>query len=116
MVRSVGANTGQTTTLTTTGKIQNQTPVGPPVIDPVPNIIHLRGNDLIVTTLTGFASRSAGPASCASTRPAARPTLIPGLTAAIDAAPLGHGANDPLLTRRVQHEPCCSRRQAVCAW
>lgn len=98
VVRSVDANTGQTTTLSTIGKVQNPTPVGPPVVDPVPDSIHLRGNDLVVTTLTGFPFPS-GRASVlrVATAGGATDTLVSGLTAAIDAAPLGAGANDPLL-------------------
>ena len=98
VVRSVDANTGQTTTLSTIGKVQNPTPVGPPVIDPVPDSIHLRGNDLVVTTLTGFPFPS-GQASVlrVNTSGGATSTLVSGLTSAIDAAPLGDGANDPLL-------------------
>ena len=98
VVRSVDANTGQTTTLTTIGKVQNPLPMGAPVIDPVPDSIHLRGNDLVVTTLTGFPFPS-GQASVlrVNTSGGATTTLVAGLTAAIDSAPLGNGANDPLL-------------------
>lgn len=98
VVRRVDANTGQTTTLSTIGKVQNPTPVGPPVIDPVPDSIHLRGNDLVVTTLTGFPF-PVGRASVLSvnTVGGATSTLIPGLTSAIDSAPLGNGPNDPLV-------------------
>lgn len=98
VVRRVDANTGETSTLSVIGKIPNPTPVGPPVIDPVPDSIHLRGNDLVVTTLTGFPF----PGGAASvlridTNGGAVQPLVTGLTAAIDSAPLGNGANDPLL-------------------
>jgi hypothetical protein len=98
VVRRVDANTGQTTTLSTIGKVQNPTPVGPPVIDPVPDSIHLRGNDLVVTTLTGFPF-PIGRASVLSINTAggAAATLIPGLTSAIDSAPLGNGPNHSLV-------------------
>jgi hypothetical protein len=98
VVRRVDANTGETTTLSTIGKVPNPTPVGAPVIDPVPDSIHVRGNDLVVTTLTGFPF-PIGSASVLSisTSGGAASTLIPGLTAAIDSAPLGSGANDPLV-------------------
>lgn len=98
VVRRVDANTGQTTTLATIGKVQNPTPVGPPVIDPVPDSVHLRGGDLVVTTLTGFPF-PAGAASVlkVSTTGGATQPLVTGLTSAIDSAPLGDGANDPLV-------------------
>jgi hypothetical protein len=98
VVRRVDANTGATTTLSTIGKVANPTPVGPPVIDPVPDSIHLRGSDLVVTTLTGFPF-PAGSAKVlqVSTTGGAVTSLISGLTSAIDSAPLGGGANDPLV-------------------
>ncbi|HEX8408915.1 MAG TPA: ScyD/ScyE family protein, partial [Thermoanaerobaculia bacterium] len=111
VIRRVDANTGQTTTLTTFGKIPNPTPVGPPVIDPVPDSVHVRGDDLVVTTLTGFPF-PAGSASVlkVSTTGGATQPLITGLTSAIDSAPLGHGPNDPLVvlefsTNMVQQAP-----------
>jgi hypothetical protein len=98
VVRRVDANTGQTTTLSTIGKIQNPTPIGAPFIDPVPDSIHLRGNDLVVTTLTGFPF-PAGKASVLKigTDDGAAETLVANLTSAIDSAPLGSGADDPLV-------------------
>ena len=97
VVRRVDANSGQTSTLTTFGKVPNPTPVGPPVTDPVPDSIHLRGDHLVVTTLTGFPF-PAGAASVlrVSTNGGAVSPLITGLTAAIDSAPLGNGPADPL--------------------
>ena len=98
VVRRIDANTGETTTLATIGKVPNPTPVGPPVIDPVPDSVHVRGNDLVVTTLTGFPfpAGSASVLKIDRTTGAAE-TLISGLTSAIDVAPLGGGANDPLV-------------------
>jgi hypothetical protein len=98
VVRRVDANTGQTTTVATIGAIQNPTPIGAPFIDPVPDSIHLRGDDLVITTLTGFPF-PAGSASVlrVATNGGATTTLIPGLTSAIDSAPLGDGPNDPLV-------------------
>jgi hypothetical protein len=97
LIRRVDANTGETTTLAAIGKVPNPTPVGAPVIDPVPDSIHLRGSDLVVTTLTGFPF-PAGSASVLNvgTAGGATTTLLAGLTSAIDAVPLGHGAGDPL--------------------
>jgi hypothetical protein len=98
VVRRVDANTGETTTLAAIGKVPNPTPIGPPVIDPVPDSIHLRGSDLVITTLTGFPF-PAGSASVlnVSTSGGATTTLVSGLSTAIDAVPLGDGANDPLV-------------------
>lgn len=98
VVRRVDANTGESTTLATLGKVPNPTPVGPPVIDPVPDSVHLRGGDLVVTTLTGFPF-PAGAASVLKigTSGGATESLVTGLTTAIDVAPLGNGANDPLV-------------------
>ncbi|HVE72150.1 MAG TPA: ScyD/ScyE family protein [Thermoanaerobaculia bacterium] len=98
LVRRVDANTGQTTVLTTFGKVANPLPMGAPVIDPVPDSIHFRGDDLVVTTLTGFPF----PAGKAEVRKVnatsgANETLVSGLSTAIDVAPLGSGPNDPLL-------------------
>ena len=98
VVRRVDANTGATTTLAAIGKVPNPMPMGPPVIDPVPDSIQLRGNDLVVTTLTGFPF-PAGAASVLRVDSSSGVTqpLVTGLTAAIDVAPLGSGANDPLV-------------------
>ena len=98
LVRRVDANTGETSTLTTIGKVQNPTPVGPPVTDPVPDSIQVRGDDLVVTTLTGFPF-PAGKASVLAIDPngGAVETLVSGFTTAIDVAPLGGGAGDPML-------------------
>lgn len=54
LIRRVDTNTGAFETLTTFAPIQNPLPFGPPFIDAVPDSIVLRGNDLLVTTLTGF--------------------------------------------------------------
>jgi hypothetical protein len=98
VVRRVDANSGATTNLAVIGKVANPLPMGAPVIDPVPDSIHLRDNDLVITTLTGFPF-PAGSASVlrVSTSDGATQPLVSGLTAAIDSAPLGHGANDPLV-------------------
>jgi hypothetical protein len=98
LIRRVDANSGATTTLTTFGAVQNTLPFGPPFTDPVPDSIHMRGDDLIVTYLTGFPF----PPAKAEIRKVniltgASETLVGGLTSAIDAHPLGGGAGDPLL-------------------
>lgn len=98
VVRRVDANTGATTTLATIGKIANPTPIGAPFIDPVPDSIHFRGSDLVITTLTGFPFPNGGASVLRVTTGGTVAPLIPGLTTAIDSAPLGNGANDPLVT------------------
>jgi hypothetical protein len=98
VVRRVDANTGQTTTLATIAPIQNPLPIGAPFIDPVPDSIHLRGDDLVVTTLTGFPFPPGGASVLrVATNGGATTTLFSGLTSAIDAAPLGDGPDDPLV-------------------
>lgn len=54
IVRRVDATTGAYGTHTTFARFNNPTPVGPPVIDAVPDSIRLHGNELYVTLLTGF--------------------------------------------------------------
>jgi hypothetical protein len=98
VIRRIDANTGETTVLSTIGKIQNPLPMGAPVIDAVPDSIRFRGDDLVITILTGFpfpAGKSEVRKINAST--GANETLVSGLTTAIDVAPFGSGANDPLL-------------------
>lgn len=98
VVRRVDANTGTTTTLSTIGKVANPLPIGAPVIDPVPDSIHLRGDDLVVTTLTGFPFPPGSASVLRIDRNTGNAqTLIGGLTSAIDSAPMGNGANDPLV-------------------
>lgn len=99
LIRRVDANSGEYTTLTAFGKIANPTPVGPPFIDAVPNSLRLRGNDLLVTTLTGFPF----PAGAAEVRrvdrvSGANEAFVGGLSSAIDSAPLGDAPQSPLLT------------------
>lgn len=98
VVRRVDANSGATTTLTTFGAMLNPTPVGPPMIDPVPDSIHLRGGNLVVTTLTGFPF-PAGGANVLAINPNGGivTPLVANLTTAIDTAPLGDAPSDPLL-------------------
>lgn len=98
LVRRVDAGTGAFTTLTAFGKVANPLPFGPPVTDPVPDSIRLRGDELLVTFLTGFPF----PEGKAEVRrvdiaTGANETYASGLTAAIDSWPLGSGPNDPVL-------------------
>jgi hypothetical protein len=96
IVRRVDANSGEFSTLTTFAPISTE--FGPPNIDPVPDSIHLRGDELLVTYLTGFPFppgraevRSVDINSGVNTR------VVSGLTSAIDVHPLGNSANDAML-------------------
>lgn len=111
LVRRVDTVSGTFETLTTFAAVQNPLPFGPPFIDPVPDSITLRGNDLLVTTLTGFPF----PPGKAEVRKVNivtgenTPYLL-GLTSGIDVHPLGDSDSDPLLvlefsTNMTQSEP-----------
>jgi hypothetical protein len=67
---------------------QNPLPIGPPVIDPVPDSIRLFGKSLLVTVLTGFPF-PAGTAEVRKIRLAngANEPFISGLSSAIDVLP-----------------------------
>jgi hypothetical protein len=98
LVRRVDVNAGTFTTLASLAPIQNPLPFGPPVVDAVPDSVRLRGNDLLVTMLTGFPF----PAGKAEIRRIDTATgivkpFIGGLTSAIDVVPLGNGASDPVV-------------------
>jgi hypothetical protein len=89
LIRRVDANSGAYETLTTFAPIQNPLPFGPPFIDAVPDSISVRGNDLLVTTLTGFPF----PPGRAEVRrvnmtTGANEPYISGLTSALDVQPL----------------------------
>jgi len=98
LISRVDAVSGAYTTLTTFAKLQNPTPVGPPVIDAVPDSIRVRGNALLVTLLSGFPF----PAGVAEVRTVDITTgvnerLVGGLTSAIDVVSLGQSPTSPLL-------------------
>lgn len=111
LIRRVDANTGAYTTLTTFAKLQNPTPVGPPMIDAVPDSIRVRGDKLLVTLLTGFPF----PAGLAEVRivdiaTGTNETLIGGLTSAIDVIPLGSSPTSAMVvaefsTAQTQGQP-----------
>jgi hypothetical protein len=98
VVRRINPVDGTFTTLITYPRLANPLPVGPPVIDPVPDSIRLRGNELLVTTLTGFPF-PAGLAEVKRLDPdtGVSTTYIGGLTSAIDTATLGDTPTSPLL-------------------
>ena len=98
LIRRVDTGSGTFTTLTTFASIQNPLPFGPPFIDAVPDSVTLRGDELLVTTLTGFPF----PPGRAEVRrvnihTGASTTFASGLTAGIDVQPLGNTATDPVL-------------------
>src|SRR6185503_15774396 len=94
LVRRIDTSTNQVETLSTFAPIQNPTPIGAPFIDAVPDSVTLRGNELLVTTLTGFPF-PAGKAevSRVSLSSGQITSYITGLTSAIDVQPLGQGSN-----------------------
>lgn len=50
----VDIRTGRAQTMTRFARIPNDRQVGPPVLDAVPDSVHVYGDDLLVTLLTGF--------------------------------------------------------------
>jgi hypothetical protein len=84
--------TGNFTVLTTFAPLPNNRGFGPPVVEAVPDSIHLVGNQLLVTLLSGFPFplgnaqvRAVDPVTGNST------PFITGLTSAIDVLPDGDG-------------------------
>lgn len=89
-IRTVDLATGTVGTLITYPSRINPTPVGPPVIEPVPDSLKLFGNKLLVTFLTGFPF----PAGVANVRQydldsGTETQLIGGLSSAIDVLSFG---------------------------
>jgi hypothetical protein len=90
LIWTVEINTGATAVLTRFASLANPlSPVGPPSIDPVPDSIHVFGNQLLVTLLSGFPFppgvaqvRTVDPRTGNSQR------FITGLTSAIDVLPV----------------------------
>lgn len=98
VIHRVNAIDGTFTVFSTFASITNPTPVGPPVIESVPDSIYLRGNELLVTTLTGFPF----PAGSAEVRRVDLSTgvnerLIGGLTSAIDLVPISESSDAMLV-------------------
>ena len=89
LVATVDIETGATGTLTTFANVPNTLPFGPPTVQPVPDSIHLFGDQLLVTYLTGFPF-GPGAAQVRAVDPATGGSapLITGLTAAIDVLPV----------------------------
>jgi hypothetical protein len=96
-IYEVDSESGATRTLITFPRRPNPLPIGPPVIDPVPNSIRLIGKSLLVSFLTGFPF----PAGTAEVRKvrlvnAASEPFIGGLTAAIDVLPAKNASNQDI--------------------
>jgi len=84
-VREVDLASGAFHTITTFGPLPNNRGFGPPVVEAVPDSLHLVGNQLLVTLLTGFPFpignaevRSVDPTTGTNT------PFVGGLTSAID--------------------------------
>jgi hypothetical protein len=98
LIRRVDLGSGAFTTLTTFASQPNPLPFGPPFIDAVPDSVTLRGDELLVTNLTGFPFPQGGAqVRRVNINSGETSTLATGLTSAIDVQPLGSGANDPVL-------------------
>ena len=92
IVRDVDLETGTFSTLTAFGPIVNNRGFGPPVVEPVPDSVHLFGDQLLVSLLSGFPFpidnaqvRSVDIANGTSS------PFITGLTSAIDVLPANGG-------------------------
>jgi hypothetical protein len=96
-IYEVDSHTGATRLLLTFPRRANPTPVGPPVIDPVPNSIRLQGKSLLVSFLTGFPF-PAGAADVRKVRLAntAIEPFIGGLSSAIDVLPAKNSNNQDI--------------------
>ena len=96
LIHRVVIASGTQSIFTTFAQKANPTPMGPPMVDAVPDSIRLVGNQFLVTFLTGFPF-AAGLAEVRgiNVQSAAQSTFIPNLTSAIDVLPTdGTGAND----------------------
>ena len=99
LIYEVDANDGAFSVLASFPPVPNPlAPMGPPVIDFVPNSIRVRGNELLVTALIGFPF----PQGRAEVRTVNRTTgavapLIGGLTSALDVIPLGGAPTSSML-------------------
>ena len=93
-IERVDIATGATTTLATLGQLPNTLPFGPPMVDAVPDNVHLFDGSLLVTQLSGFPF---GPGASRVSRidltSGAETPFITGLTTAIDVLAVeGQGA------------------------
>jgi hypothetical protein len=89
-VIKVDADTGRARTLTRFGPLANPTPVGPPMIDPVPDSISVYGDKLLISFLSGFPfPPQATRVVIVDRKTGATQPFITGLTSAIDVLPFG---------------------------
>lgn len=98
LLRRVNVTDGTFATFATFAQLTNPTPVGPPKIDYVPDSIRIRGNDLLITNLTGFPFPDGlGEVRSIDINTGLSQTILSGLTSAIDVVSLGDAASSPLL-------------------
>ncbi|HSB26713.1 MAG TPA: ScyD/ScyE family protein [Pyrinomonadaceae bacterium] len=92
IIRDVDLETRTFSTLTTFGPLPNNRGFGPPVVEPVPDSIHIYGDQLLVTLLSGFpfpiGNAQVRTVDIASGTSA---PFITGLTSAIDVLPVAEG-------------------------
>ena len=98
LIRRVDLTNGSSSTLTAFPPFANPTTMGPPMIEAVPDSVRVRGNELLVTTLTGFPfpAGSAGVYRVDISSGTIVP-LVSGFNSAIDVEPLGPSLTSPLL-------------------
>lgn len=85
IVRDVDLATKTFKTLTSFGPIVNNRGFGPPVVEPVPDSIHLLGNQLLVSLLTGFPFPVGNAeVQLVDVETGSSASFISGLTSAID--------------------------------
>ncbi len=92
--------TGAFEVFTTFAFKPNPTPVGPPVIEPVPDSIRLVGNNLYISFLTGFPFvQGLAEVRTVNLNTRQQTVFIPNLTSALDVLPMGGtgGDNDSYL-------------------
>ena len=99
-VAAVNRLSGRIQTITHFPPVPNTAPFGPPVSQAVPNSIRGLSRDryALVTLFSGFPfGRGASSVRLVDLRSGEQQPLIPGLTMAIDALPLGSGTNKLLV-------------------
>lgn len=98
LMRRVDVQSGMHSTVTTFAGIPNATPIGGPFMEPVPDAIRIRGNELVVGLLSGFPfAQGAAMIRRVSLDGSVNEPLITGLTSVIDVMPLGLVSSSPLL-------------------
>ena len=93
-IRVVDLNTGDFRTLTTFAPLPNNRGFGPPIVEPVPDSVHLLGDELVVTLLSGFPfPLGNSQARTVNRETGASAPFITGLSSAIDLIPDGSGGS-----------------------